>query len=322
MVIVRLPILMYHYVRPLSKRMSERHHVLDLELFDQQLDVMTKKYQCVLGNDLLALKNDGAAQETQIWLTFDDGYRDCIDYVLPSLLKRKAIATIFVPTEAIFERKLLDVTKIHLLLSSDQSIREIISASKQYYIDANFKDVVGESFDQLYKKYGVPNVYNDSDNHFVKNLFQRLTPMSIRKPFLDRIFQLFVKRSESSWVDELYMSPDDVSHLADNGIEFGTHGHSHEWLANLTAEGQVSELTKSFQLLDTVTDARTNRLIAYPFGSYSETTLNIARSLGVQVGVVHRGAKLAQLEFDKSEHLELDRIDVMFFDKFINGEFN
>ena len=60
---MKLPILMYHYVRPNGMRMSERHHVLDLDLFDQQLDVMTKKYEFILGNDLLALDNDASALE-------------------------------------------------------------------------------------------------------------------------------------------------------------------------------------------------------------------------------------------------------------------
>ena len=302
--------------------MSERHNVLDLDLFDQQLDLMAEKFDFVLGNDLLALDKDGAALENKIWLTFDDGYHDCVDYVLPSLLKRKATATIFIPTEAIFERKLLDVTKIHLLLSTVENVGDIISASRQYYSDVSFESIVGRSFDQLYKEYGVPNIYNDSDNHFVKNLFQKLSPISVRKQFLDHVFKLFVSRSESSWVDELYMSPDDVSYLAENGIEFGTHGHSHEWLANLPPVDQGTELTKSFQFLDTVTDSRNNRLIAYPFGSYSETTLEIARSLGVKIGVVHRGARFAEIDAKALDQLELDRIDIMLFDKFINGEFD
>jgi len=301
-------------------RMSERHHVLDLDLFDQQLEVMAQKFEFILGKDLLAISDDSSALENKIWLTFDDGYRDCVDYVLPSLLKRKATATIFLPTEAIFERKLLDVTKIHLLLSSTESVGDIISASRQCYSDANFENVVGKSFDQLYEEYGVPNIYNDSDNHFIKNLFQKLAPIEVRKQFLDHVFKFFVSRSESSWVDELYMSPDDVSYLTENGIEFGTHGHSHEWLANLSAEDQATELSKSFQFLDAVTDSRTNRLIAYPFGSYSETTLNIARSLGIKIGLVHRGARFAELD-SSAEHLELDRIDIMFFDKFMNREF-
>ena len=160
---------MYHYVRPNGMRMSDRHHVLDLALFDQQLDVMAQKFEFILGNDLLAVGDDTSALENSIWLTFDDGYRDCIDYVLPSLLKRKATATIFIPTEAIFERKLLDVTKIHLLLSTVENVGDIISASRQYYSDVNFESVVGETFDQLYKEYGVPNIYNDYRTYLFKN---------------------------------------------------------------------------------------------------------------------------------------------------------
>ena len=122
---------MYHYVRPNGMRMSDRHHVLDLDLFDQQLDVMAQKFEFILGSDLLAVGDDTSALENSIWLTFDDGYRDCIYYVLPSLLKRESTATIFIPTEAIFERKLLDVTKIHLLLSTVENVGDIISASRQ-----------------------------------------------------------------------------------------------------------------------------------------------------------------------------------------------
>ena len=242
--------------------------------------------------------------------------------MLPALLKRGATGTVFVPTGAIFERKLLDVTKIHLLLSSVENVSEIISATKQYYLDADIESVIGETFDELYKKFAYVNAYNDADNHFVKNLFQKLAPINIRKSLLDEIFGQFVERSESSWVDELYMSPDDVSHLVENGIEIGTHGHTHEWLANLSAEDQVSELTKSIKILDSVTKSNKTRLIGYPFGSYSEVTLNILRNLGIKLGVVHRGAKLAYVEPGAADLLELDRIDIMFFDKFINGEFD
>ena len=313
---------MYHYVRPLSTRISIRHNVLDLGLFDQQLEVLAAKYRFVLGNDLLSHDGSDFFDKSNIWLTFDDGYRDCVEYVLPALLKRGATGTVFVPTGAIFERKLLDVTKIHLLLSSVENVSEIISATKQYYLDADIESVIGETFDELYKKFAYVNAYNDADNHFVKNLFQKLAPIDIRKSLLDEVFSQFVERSESSWVDELYMSPDDVSYLVDNGIEIGTHGHTHEWLANLSAEDQVSELTKSIKILDSVTKSNKTRLIGYPFGSYSEVTLNILRNLGIKLGVVHRGARLAYVEPGAADHLELDRIDIMFFDKFINGEFD
>ena len=313
---------MYHYVRPLSKRMSERHNVLDLELFDQQLDVMTKKYQFVLGDDLLALKNDGAAREKQIWLTFDDGYRDCIDYVLPSLLKRKATGTFYIPTEAIFERKLLDVNKIHILLSGRATPKEIVKLAGQYFSEMGLQDILELSFDELFARYGVANLWNDSETEFIKKLFQKLIPTDIRKKFLADVFNQLVERSESSWVDEFYLTPDDVRTLIESGMEVGSHGHSHEWLAEMTIDGQREELMKSFALLDNAVNNGKARSMCCPFGSYNDDTLTILRSLKVRIGVLNRIETYAQFEPGAADLLELDRIDIMFFDKFINGEFD
>ena len=313
---------MYHYVRPNSKRMSERHNVLDVDLFDQQLDLMAKKYDFVLGNDLLALDKENATLEKKIWLTFDDGYRDCVDYALPSLLARKAIGTFYIPTEAIFERKLLDVNKIHILLSGQATPKEIVKIASEVFLEMGLEEVVKISFDELFAKHGVANLWNDSETEFIKKLFQKLIPTEIRKKYLANVFNQLVKRSESSWVDELYLSPEDVQTLVECGMEVGSHGHSHEWLAEMTLDGQQDELTKSFTYLDNAVKNGKSRSMCCPFGSYNDDTLDILRSLDVQTAVLNRQQKYADFEVGTTDLLELDRIDIMFFDKFMNGEFD
>ena len=313
---------MYHYVRPNDLRMSERHNVLDLDLFDQQLDVMTKKYEFILGNDLLALDNDASALENKIWLTFDDGYRDCVDYVLPSFLEKGVIGTFYIPTEAIFERKLLDVNKIHILLSSRATPKEIVRIAGELYSELSLEADLEISFDELFARHGVANLWNDGETEFIKKLFQKLLPTEIRKKYLTNVFDQFSERSESSWVDEFYMTPDDVQTLIDNGMEVGSHGHSHEWLAEMTVDRQHDELTKSFAHLDSVVNDGKVRSMCCPFGSYNDDTLNILRSLDVRIGVLNRIETYAKFEPGAADLLELDRIDIMFFDKFINGEFD
>ncbi len=313
---------MYHYVRPNGMRMSERHHVLDLDLFDQQLDVMAKKYEFILGNDLLALDNDASALENKIWLTFDDGYRDCVDYVLPSFLEKGVIGTFYIPTEAIFERKLLDVNKIHILLSSRATPKEIVRIAGELYSELSLEADLEISFDELFARHGVANLWNDGETEFIKKLFQKLLPTEIRKKYLTNVFDQFSERSESSWVDEFYMTPDDVQTLIDNGMEVGSHGHSHEWLAEMTVDRQHDELTKSFAHLDSVVNDGKVRSMCCPFGSYNDDTLNILRSLDVRIGVLNRIETYAKFEPGAADLLELDRIDIMFFDKFINGEFD
>ena len=319
---MKLPMLMYHYVRPNYMRMSERHHVLDLDLFDQQLDVMAQKFEFILGSDLLAVGDDTSALENSIWLTFDDGYRDCIDYVLPSFLKKGVIGTFYIPTEAIFERKLLDVNKIHILLSGRVTPKEIVKLADQYFSDAGLEEALSTTFNDLFSKYGVANLWNDRDTEFIKKLFQKIIPTDIRKKYLDHVFSQVVERSESSWVDEFYLTPDDVQVLIDNGMEIGSHGHSHEWLAEMTLEGQRSELTNSFMHLDSVVNDGNSRSMCCPFGSYNDDTLSILRSLDVRTAVLNRGQRFANVVDNATNQLELDRIDIMFFDKFINGEFD
>jgi peptidoglycan/xylan/chitin deacetylase (PgdA/CDA1 family) len=319
---MKLPILMYHYVRPNLLRMSERHNVLDLDLFDQQLDVMAQKYDFILGNDLLAVGDDSSALENKIWLTFDDGYRDCIDYVLPSFLEKGVIGTFYIPTEAIFERKLLDVNKIHILLSGRVTPKEIVKLADQYFSEVGLEETLGITFFDLFAKYGVPNLWNDRETEFIKKLFQKIIPTDIRKKYLSHVFSKVIGRSESSWVDEFYMTPDDVQTLIDNGMEIGSHGHSHEWLAEMTVERQHDELTKSFAHLDNAVKDGKVRSMCCPFGSYNDDTLNILRSLDVRIGVLNRIETYANFEVGAHDLLELDRIDIMFFDKFINGEFD
>ena len=313
---------MYHYVRPNGMRMSERHHVLDLDLFDQQLDVMAQKFEFVLGHDLLEFGDEISVLEKKIWLTFDDGYRDCVDYILPSLLKRKSRGTFYIPTEAIFERKLLDVNKIHILLSSSSTPKEIVKIADVLYSEMGLEAILRVSFDELFISHGIANLWNDAETEFIKKLFQKLLPTEIRKKYLASVFNQLVDRSESSWVDEFYLSPDDVQTLVDNGMEVGSHGHSHEWLAEMTAEHQRDELTKSFAHLDNKRGNVRAKAVCYPFGSYNDNTISILRSLDVRTGVLNRGQRFANVAANASDLLELDRMDIMFFDKFINGEFD
>ena len=312
---------MYHYVRPDAKRLSARHYVLQLNLFLKQLEVMRKKFSFITSEKVLGLNRAGVTEQNPIWLTFDDGYKDCIDYVLPGLLSVDARATFYLPTEAIFERKLLDVNKIHILLSSAKTPAQIVNISSEVFNELKLSRVVNESFDDLYRRFGIANLWNDSETEFLKKLFQKILPADLRKQLLAEVFVQVVSRSESSWVDEFYLSPDDVRRLHECGMEVGSHGHSHVWLEDLSANEQRVDIEESFRLLESELGTLRNRTMCYPFGSHNEMTSEILSDLDVYTAVVNDGNKVAKITDSVDRHLELDRIDVMFFDQFIRGEF-
>jgi peptidoglycan/xylan/chitin deacetylase (PgdA/CDA1 family) len=318
---MELPILMYHYVRPDAKRLSARHNVLQLDLFLKQLEVIRKKFSFITSERILGLNRAEVTEKNPIWLTFDDGYKDCIDHVLPGLMSVDARATFYVPTEAIFERKLLDVNKIHILLSCHKTPAQMVKISSEVFNELQFSRVVNESFDDLYRRFGIANLWNDAETEFLKKLFQKILPADLRKQLLAEVFAQVVSRSESSWVDEFYLSPDDVGLLFECGMEVGSHGHSHVWLGDLSADKQRADIEDSFRLLELELGTLRNRTMCYPFGSYDDTTLKILTDLDVNTAVVNDGNKIARIDNSVDRHLELDRIDIMFFDQFIRDEF-
>jgi peptidoglycan/xylan/chitin deacetylase (PgdA/CDA1 family) len=316
-----LPILMYHYVRPRNARLSSRHNVLEFDLFLAQLEVICNKFHLITSEEVHQCKFGGSRTKNPIWLTFDDGYKDCINYVLPSLLNFGVSATFYIPTEAIFERKLLDVNKIHILLSSSKTPKQLVKICAAVFEDLEIRSVINESFDELYLQFGIANLWNDAETEFLKKLFQKILPTDLRKQLLAEVFTQVVSRSESSWVDEFYMSPDDVVHLYECGMEIGSHGHSHVWLEDLSANQQSADIKESFKLLELEVGALRKRTLCYPFGSYDNSTLKILTDLDVDTAVVNDGNKIARIDNSVDRHLELDRIDIMFFDQFIRNEF-
>lgn len=318
---MNIPILMYHYVRPIAKRLSPRHKVLDLDLFSSQLEILQSRYLFRTSKELVPLPCEDITSNL-IWLTFDDGYKDCIEHVLPVLLKHNAVATFYLPTEAIFERKLLDVNKIHILLSGSKTPRQIVDASSEIFNDLQIAEVIGVSFGDLYEKYANPNLWNDGDTEFLKKLFQKALPSAQRRALLSVTFEQLVDRPESSWVDEFYLTPDDVRCLFNSGMEIGSHSHTHEWLEDLTIDQQRSDLSESFRYLDLAIGSNKNRTMCYPFGSYNSDTLAVLSELSVKTAVVNDGSKFANFINLSPSHLKLDRIDIMFFDQLIDGKFD
>ena len=313
---------MYHYVRPSKNRLSKKHNVLELELFNAQLSIIKNDF-CFIDSQTLACGEfETCGNKRPIWLTFDDGYKDCIDHVLPALLSFEARGTFYIPTEAIFERQLLDVNKIHILLSCSKTSEQIVGVCSEVFNALEFEQIIGQSFADLFTKYGNANPWNDAETEFLKKLLQKILPADLRNKLLDQVFSTLVSRPESSWVDEFYLSPDDVRTLVDCGMDVGSHGHSHMWLENLCESEQRIDIERSFELLESCVAMPRNRTMCYPFGSYDELTLKILSDLDVRTAVVNKESKIAEVNMSGARQLELDRIDVMFFNEFICGEFD
>lgn len=92
----RAVVLMYHRVGDVPKDPWEL--AVNVENFEQQLQVLQKDFNVITVKELVRQLNVGKLEKGQVCITFDDGYRDNLLNAIPLLKKYRLPATFFIPT--------------------------------------------------------------------------------------------------------------------------------------------------------------------------------------------------------------------------------
>ena len=121
---------MYHYVRPIQNSEYPNLKGLELSSFKNQLDFFSKHYKFITAEEVL-MAADGLLNisENSIWLTFDDGYKDHFQYVLPELKSRNIQGSFFPIADASQNNLLPDVNAIQFIIqaiNNDDLLYEVL----------------------------------------------------------------------------------------------------------------------------------------------------------------------------------------------------
>jgi len=82
----------------------------------------------------------------------------------------------------------------------------------------------------------------------------------------------------------LFMTPDDVKLLYQEGHAIGLHSHSHPTqFCELGYEKQLMEYTKNLEIIRSITTEGVWSM-SHPSGSYNDETLTILKELGIRIG--------------------------------------
>ena len=113
---MHLTIVMYHYVREIKNSQFPKIKGLELEGFRRQLDYFEKNYNLIKASQIIEYLKDGVSLPANACLlSFDDGYKDHIKFVLPELLKREIQGSFFPPVKSIVEREILEVNSVQFI---------------------------------------------------------------------------------------------------------------------------------------------------------------------------------------------------------------
>lgn len=294
-------VVMYHYVRDSAATAFPDIRALAPALFEQQLDWLQAQYTVIdLSMLEAALNGDAVLPPDAAVLTFDDGFVDHYETVLPRLRARGVRGTFFLTEDACGGRpKLLAVHQMHFLLArlgAEAFGRAVLHACEASALTRGAaREVLG--LDR----------WDDEGARAIKTLVSHELPFAEAERFLEELFARHIGDS-AAFARSLYLDAAMIREMSAAGMTFGYHTRSHRLLARLSPDEQMTELAPGVAWIRALTgqDAVS---FCYPWGgpqTYTRDTVRILRESGYSLAfnTVRRRVSL-----DEDNRFELPRID-------------
>lgn len=299
-------IVVYHYVRDLSRTRHPGLRALSVDAFEGQVDYITKHYAvCTTRDVIAAARGEANLPPSACLLTFDDGFLDHFTTVFPRLVNRGLPASLYPPAAAVENRRVLDTHKIQFLLAAAPNhgtlVRRILELVERDRERWNLP-----TSETLYRQYARPYMFDGPEVGFIKRVLQSGLPRNLRSAIIQHLFDEYVRVDERTLAQELYMDLAQLRCMVRYGIEVGGHGDDHVWLSSLSQAEQEQEIARTVSFLERVYGrAPVDWVMSYPFGSYNDVTLALLRRAGCALGLTTQ----AGIAVDLSSPLELPRLD-------------
>lgn len=263
---------MYHYVQDKNKSSFPNLNSLPLSIFRNQLDFFKKNFNVLNLEDFKQIiDTKKIPKKPSILLTFDDGYKDHYENVFPLLVEKKMTGIFYGPVKTIENKIVLDVNKIHIILSLEKNRKKLILLISKY-----LKNLFNKNLNQFSnKKLLRPTVWENNETHLIKGLLQYLLPEKIRLKIIDKLFLDIVKSKESVVSKLYYLNKKNVKEMIKNGMYFGSHGNYHKYWEKLSYKEQKLEIDISSKFYQGLGVDKSNFSVCYPYGSYNKNTLKI-----------------------------------------------
>lgn len=299
---------MYHYVREIKNSKYPKIKGLEFVGFKRQLDFLEKKFNIINSQKLLNFASAGEdLPNKSCLLTFDDGYKDHINYVLPELLKRKIQGSFFPSVKPTMEKEIFDKDYIHFILACCRNYKELINLLNQLCLD---NGITNQDLKDYWLKYGIATRFDSKEMRYVKGMLQNLLPIKLRIEIIKKLFKKYVNIETKKFSEELYMSIDDVKNLVNHGMYVGGHGYNHLWMNKENRKSQETEIDLTIEFLKNIGAPIKNWIMCYPFGAYNSETLSLLREKNCSIGLT---INIGLNRLNLSNLFELSRFDTNDF---------
>lgn len=304
-------IVMYHFVRNIKKSKYPNLKGLEFSDFRKQIIYFKKNFDILSSNQFIEiLKSKKIPKKKSILLTFDDGYRDHLEYVFPFLKKQDVSAVFYPPIMCVKNKAVLDVNKIHFILEKEENRDKILNLIFLYvkkFLNKNPQQIGIEKINLL-SKY---DRYDDKKTFLIKRLLQHHLPLRYRKKIVDMIFNHIVNYSEEEFSKILYMNKNNIQELYKNNFSIGSHGYNHYWWEKINKKEQEIEIKKSIDYFKKIKVFDKNFSVCYPWGSYNLQTFDLLKKYKIKFALTQKVGSVNKKNIKKI--YELPRFDTNDF---------
>ena len=284
-----LTVLTYHRViegAPGEHRFDEGVVDATPAAFAEQVEFLARHFSVVTIDDLCRRAAGGSLPRNPLLITFDDGYRDNFEHVLPILSRVGVSAAFFIATSFTTERRVYWWDRISYAVKRSTKKRITLSLPAPLTIDLESPAA---------RRRAVPIITRIIKSHFALDLPAYLAD-------IERACDVEWSPSlERTLADELVMTWDEVRALAAAGMDIESHTRTHRLLNMLPLDEVADELRgSSDDLLCEI--GRRPRAVSYPVGHSiaGRPGLRAAvRAAGYELGFSNRpGINYTSARFD------------------------
>ena len=279
-------ILLFHRVHPVRDVMWDP---MDPIRFKSILKFIKKNYIVLPLLEILETK-PVKGKKPLAAITFDDGYRDFIDYSLPIMDELKIPSSIYIVTDCICENKPTWTYEVDYLFFHTKKLQinwtsnmDFMPANLQKSKFVNKKELI--AFCLKFK----PHI--------------KLIPAQKRKRLIQDLLSSF---DDVSIPGDMMMNWNEINQLISSSIEVGSHTVTHPPLATLNKDDLYKELAGSRSEFFKYTGTNP-KVISYPVGSYNQDVKETSALAGYKYGLAVNH-KIYNLQ--SADNFEIPRIEL------------
>ena len=289
-------ILLYHQVSPEDTKFIENYNInVKPNLFDKHMKILKNEYAPITFEEWNeAIKNDDDVSD-RVLVTFDDGYKDVINYGAEILDKHNLDGIWFINGGMVNNDKVFWLSQLMYLYDNN-------------YLD-NFLNEFNLDFPGLLKPINLNNLPVKDVDMWAKDNYSKTLDESLNKYILGLGWNEMIEANRNS----IYANSKELKTLSESFV-IGNHTLSHPNFRNLSIEDKIKESEESRNILENIIDKKINTF-AFPFGQehfhWCQNDVNILQNLNydfifsvannidrTNTDVIHRHEIL---EFDGSE---------------------